>query len=74
MIFFSPLKHTKQLLLVTFCHTTAGNGAYFRTHTRTNERTNAGWTDRRGSRNSYLDNLFVLLLWIEHFPESKPMD
>ena len=37
--FFSLLKHTKQLLLLTFCHTTAANGTYFRTHTRTNERT-----------------------------------
>ena len=52
--YYSLLTHTKQLLLVTFCHTTAGNGANFWTHTRTDERTN-GWTDRRGSRNSYLD-------------------
>ena len=59
--YFSLLTHTKQLLLVTFCDTTAGNSVSFRTHRRTNERTDgqtdAGWTDRRGSRNSYLDGL-----------------
>ena len=32
---FSLLTHTKQLLLLTFCDTTAGNGAYFRTHGQT---------------------------------------
>ena len=42
------------ILLVTFYHRTAGNGANFRTHTRTDGRTD-GWTDKRGSRNSYLD-------------------
>ena len=31
--FFLLLTLTKQLLLVTFCHTTAGNGANFWTHT-----------------------------------------
>ena len=31
--YFSLLTHTKQLLLVTFSQTTAGNGANFRTHT-----------------------------------------
>ena len=30
--YFSLLTHTKQLLFVTFCHITAGNGANFRTH------------------------------------------
>ena len=56
---FSLLTHTKQLCLVTFCYTTAGNGASFWTHERTN-----GWTDRRGSRNSYLDEsqIFVISL------------
>ena len=44
-VYFSLLTHTKQVLLVTFCHTTAGNGASFRTHThghmhgRTDEQT-----------------------------------
>ena len=31
------MTHTKQLLLVTFCKTTAGNGASFRTHGRRTE-------------------------------------
>ena len=56
--FFSLLTLTKQLLLVTFYHTTAENGANFRTHERTETETETetdGWTDRRGSRNSYLD-------------------
>ena len=53
--FFSLLTHTKQLLLVTFCHTAAGIGGSFRTHGRNTE--HGGRTDRRGSRNSYLDNL-----------------
>ena len=33
---------------------TAGNGVSLRTHTRTHGHTH-GWTDKRGSRNSYLD-------------------
>ena len=36
---FSLLMHTKHLLLVTFCGTTAGNGPSFRTHRQTDERT-----------------------------------
>ena len=52
--YFSFLTHAKQLLLVTFCHATAGNGANFGTHERTEPRKD-GWTDRRESRNSYLD-------------------
>ena len=51
--YFSLLTLTKQLLLVTFYHTTAENGANFRTHERTET---DGWTDKRGSRNSYLDD------------------
>ena len=42
------MTHTKQLLLVTVSDTTAGNGASFRTHTRTDGRTHArteGQTD-----------------------------
>ena len=50
--YFSLLSHTKQLLLVTFSDTTAGIGASFRTDARTD---GGGRTDRRGSRNSYLD-------------------
>ena len=46
------LTHTEQLLLVTFCDTTAENGAIFRIH----RRTDGGRTDKRGSRNSYLDH------------------
>ena len=54
----SLIAHTKQLLLVTFCDTTAGIGDSFRTHGHTNTRTHGGWTDRRGSQNSYLDVVF----------------
>ena len=50
---------TKQLLLVTFCYTTAGNGASFRTHGNGRKRTD-GWTDRDGSHNSYLDTVYIL--------------
>ena len=40
------LKHTKQLLLVTFCDKTAGNGYSLRTHdTRTEEGRTEGQTD-----------------------------
>ena len=48
------MTHTKQLLLVTFCDTTAGIGASFRTH---GQQTVDGSvrTERRGSHNSYLD-------------------
>ena len=50
---FSLITHTKQLLLVTLCDTTVGIRVIFRTHER---RTADGErTDRRGSRNSYLD-------------------
>ena len=31
-VYFLLLTHTKQLLLMTFCQTTAGTGASFRTH------------------------------------------
>ena len=49
--YYSLITHTKQLLLVTFSDTTAGIGASFRTDAWTAD----GRTDRRGSRNSYLD-------------------
>ena len=54
--YFSLLTRTKQLLLVTFCDTLAGIEISFWADGtgRTDERTN-GWTDRRGSQNSYLD-------------------
>ena len=39
--YFSLMTHTKQLLLVTFCYTTAGIGASFRTHGRTDGQTDA---------------------------------
>ena len=63
--YFSLLTRAKQLLLVTFCDTLAGIEVSFwvdgtgRTDGRTDERTNAGWTDKRGSRNSYLDALLL---------------
>ena len=37
--YFLLMTHTKQLLLVTFCDTTAGNRASFRTHERKEEGT-----------------------------------
>ena len=43
---------------MTFCDTTAGNVASFWAHRQNdgrNDGRNDGWTDRRGSRNSYLD-------------------
>ena len=43
-VYFSLLTHTKQLLSMTFCQTTAGNGASFRTHGMTDKR-NDGRTD-----------------------------
>ena len=48
-VHFSLMTHTKQLLLVTFCDNTAGNGAFFghthgQNHTRTEPRTD-GQTD-----------------------------
>ena len=53
--YFLLITHTKQLLLVMFCDPTAGTGVSFRTDARTHGRTDGGRTDRRGSRNSYLD-------------------
>ena len=53
MYIFLLFTHTKQLLIVTYFDTTAGIGASFWTHGwRTVE---DGRTDKRGSRNSYLD-------------------
>ena len=50
--YFSLLKHTKQLLLVTFCDIPAGIEVSVRRHGwmdgRTDGRTKP-WTDRRGS-------------------------
>ena len=43
-VYFLLLRHTKQLLLVTFCHTSAGIGASFRTHGN-------GRTERDGQTN-----------------------
>ena len=58
--YFSLLTRTKQLLLVTFCDTLAGIEVSFgRTEPDGTRRTahggGGGRTDRRGSRNSYLD-------------------
>ena len=44
---------------------TAGNGVNFQTH-RQNENGN-GWTDRRGSRNSYLDVEVILMFVFQIF-------
>ena len=43
--YFSLRSHTKQLLLVTFCYTTAGIGANFRTHGRRTDARTEGQTD-----------------------------
>ena len=59
-IFFTLNTYQATFILVTFCDTTAGNGPSFQTHRHTNERTD-GWTDRRGSWNSYLDGGKVYL-------------
>ena len=53
--YFSLITHTKQLLLVTFCDPTAGTGVSFRTDAQRTD-SGGGRTDRRGSRNSYLDS------------------
>ena len=60
--YFSLLTRTKQLLLVTFCDTLAGIEVSFWADGtgRTDGRTDAGWTDGRGSRNSYLDCICML--------------
>ena len=57
--YFSLMTHTKQLLLVTVCDTTARIGASFRTHGRRTDGRTDGMTDRRGSRNSYLDFISI---------------
>ena len=63
--YFSLLTHTKQLLLVTFCYTPAGIWVIIRTHVR---RTDGGRTDRRGSRNSYLDSIYLIYPWFVRWP------
>ena len=57
--YFSLMTHTKQLLFVTFCYTTAGIEVRFRTDGGQTDRRmeDGGRTDGRGSRNSYLDVL-----------------
>ena len=52
--YFSLLVHTKQLLFVTFCDTLARIEVSFWPD-GTGTGTTDGWTDKRGSRNSYLD-------------------
>ena len=57
---FFLLTHTKQLLLLTFCDTAADTEVSVRKHGRKRKqkqkRKRNGWTDGRGSRNSYLDS------------------
>ena len=55
--YFSLMTQIKQLLLVTFCDTSAGIGASFRTDAQTDGGRTDEQTDRRGSRNSYLDSI-----------------
>ena len=52
--YFSFLTHAKQLLLVTFCETTAGNCKKWKCDVRMDVRT-YGRTDRHEVWNSYLD-------------------
>ena len=59
--YFSLLTHTKQVLLVTFCHITAGNGANFWTHERTNGQTDRQ-TDRRTDRQTDVEVEIVILI------------
>ena len=71
--YFSLLTHTKQLLLVTFCDTLAGIEVSF--WADGTERTDGtgrtdGWTDRRGSRNNYLD-IIILTIYFLFFPINK---
>ena len=58
--YFLLLTRTKQLLLVTFCDTLAGIEVSFWADgtERTDEHT-YGWTYRRGSRNSYLEDIYL---------------
>ena len=53
--YFSLLTHNKQLLLVTFCDTLAGIEVRFGRMEPDGRNHGTGWTDKRGSRNSYLD-------------------
>ena len=54
--YFSLLTHTKQLLLVKFGDKLAGIEVSFWTDgTEIGTGTTDGWTDKRGSRYSYLD-------------------
>ena len=54
--YFSLLTRTKQLLLVTFCDTLAGiEVGFWADGTGRSDGRTDGWTDRRGSRNSYSD-------------------
>ena len=55
------MTHTKLLLLVTFCYTTAGIGANFRTHAQTAE-------DGRGRQRTakgQADVEFKIVIWID---------
>ena len=45
---------------MTICPITAGIGVSFLKHGRTNVERTDGRTDRRGSRNSYLDESFLI--------------
>ena len=53
--YFSLRRHTKQLLLGTFCYTTAGIGANFRKNTQTDGRTAAAEGQTDVEVVSYLD-------------------
>ena len=60
--YFSYMTHTKQLLSVTFCDIRQEFELFFGhsdTRTEDGRRTDGGRTDRRGSRNSYLDFVHV---------------
>ena len=76
--YFSLWTHTKQLLLVTFCHMPAKNGANFWTHGRQTNGWTAedGRTDRRGRWNSYLDTTHIYeyilpTLWIKVYIHTR---
>ena len=71
--YFSLIAHTKQLLFLTFCETTAGIWVIFRTDGRrtADGRTADGRTDGRGSWNSYLDLLIFSFLFFSQLQRKR---
>ena len=53
------MTHTKQLLLVTFCDNTAGNGALFQTHGRKEPRTEPQTDPRTDGQTDMTVEIFI---------------